>query len=115
MGITQESLRVTCCVLETCDESAVLRRVGADGYREKLEFVGDEVRELIEQRAQGLVTAFVVVHRTWDLKRTGLYKWHKDGRGWQITEVTVLAEQTTSRFTFGLHPPRPAGASDSAA
>lgn len=74
--------------------------------REKLELVGDEVRELIEQRAHGLATAFVFVHRAWDLRRRGLYKWHKGGRGWQITEVTVLEEQTTSRFVLGLHPKR---------
>lgn len=83
--------------------------------RERLEVVGDEVRELIEQRVEGLVTAFVIVHRRWDLKRRGLYRWQKGGQGWQITEVTVLEEQATSSFSLGLHPPRPAGASDSAA
>lgn len=94
---------------------ARLNRAVSTYRREKLEFVGDEVRELIEQRAQGLVTAFVVVHRAWDLKRRGLYQWHKGRGGWQITEVTVLEERTTSRFRLGLHPPPPAGASDSVA
>jgi hypothetical protein len=52
----------------------------------------------------------------WDLRRKGVYKWRKGDHGWQITEATILEEHLASRgFTFGLHPPPVAGATDGVA
>ena len=74
--------------------------------RESIRLNGDEVQELLEQRASASATAFLIVHRIWDLKRKALYTWRNSIDGWQIVEATILEEQLSSRgFSLGLLPP----------
>ena len=74
--------------------------------RESIRLNGDEVQELLEQRGSASATAFLIVHRIWDLKRKALYTWRNGIDGWRIVEATILEEQLSSRgFSLGLLPP----------
>ncbi len=69
--------------------------------RESLEIADDRAIELLTQTACGVVTAFLFVHRIWEVTRTGRYHWKKDADRWQIDRVEVIEEHVSGRFQFG--------------
>lgn len=74
--------------------------------RETIEYEGDRVIEVLTQTATVGATAFLVLHRTWELLRRGRYTWRKQAGRWRIEAVEVLEERVgPGRFSIGLQPP----------
>ena len=83
-----------------------LSRVRSSFVRERIEADGDRVTEVLTQTASVGATAFLVLHRTWELTRRGRYTWRKQGERWLIEAVEVIEEHVSpGRFSFGFRPP----------
>jgi hypothetical protein len=83
-----------------------LSRVRSSFVRERIEADGDRATEILTQTASVGATAFVVVHRTWELTRRGRYTWRKQEGRWLIEAVEVIEEQVSlGRFSFSFRPP----------
>ncbi len=79
--------------------------IRSDFTRESIKLDGERVIEVLTQRAQLGTSAFLVVHRTWELHRRGRYTWIRQGDEWLIEAVEVLEESVTGRLAVGLHHP----------
>jgi hypothetical protein len=80
-------------------------RVKSSFVRERLDLSDDSVTEVLNQTASATATAFLFVHRTWNVARKSRFVWKATEMGWQIDEVFVLEERVTSSgFQFGLVP-----------
>jgi hypothetical protein len=83
-----------------------LSRVHSSFVREHIESDGDRVTEVLTQTASFGATAFLVVHRTWELSRKGRYTWGRHGGRWLIEAVEVIEEHVSKgRFSIGFSPP----------
>ena len=83
-----------------------LSRVHSAFVREHIEADGDQAIEVLTQKASVGSTAFLVVHRTWELTRKGRYTWRKHDGRWLIEAVEVLEEHVgPGRFSIGIWPP----------
>ena len=91
------------------DVDAQFRRINwfrSSFVRERIELADDRATETLAQIGSVGVTAFRVVHRTWDLMRRGRYTWRKQRGRWLIEAVEVLEEQVSPcRLSFGLRSP----------
>ena len=65
--------------------------------REGLEVAGGRIAETLSVIASAQLTAFLVVHCTWNVTRKGKYVWSKAEDRWQIEEVEVMEESVESR------------------
>lgn len=73
--------------------------------REQIELADGKAIEILRQTASARATAFLVLHRTWDISRRGRYVWRPDDGHWVIEEVEVFEEIVQSRgFTLSLRP-----------
>lgn len=74
--------------------------------REHIEVKVERVTEILIQTGSVGATAFLVVHRTWELVRRGRYIWGKQGGRWMIEAVEVLEESVSpGRFSIGFQSP----------
>jgi hypothetical protein len=79
------------------------RHMNSSFVREQFEVLDERASELLIQRAFATETAFLVVHRKWEVVRKGQYVWKSTAVGWQINEIFVIEESVTSfGFQFGL-------------
>ena len=86
-----------------------LSRVRSSFVREQIEADGDRATEVLTQVGSVSATAFLVVHRTWELIRRGRYTWRKQAGRWLIEAVEVIEEQVgPGRFSLGFRPPNAA-------
>ena len=82
-----------------------LSRIRSSFARERIEAEGDGAIEILTQTASVSTTAFVLVHRTWELTRRGRYTWRKHGGRWMIEAVQAIEEQVSPRLL--VRPPAP--------
>ena len=64
--------------------------------RESLNIDEDHATEQLVQVASATVRVFLFFHRTWHVRRTGLYTWARTEGGWKIQRVEVLDERITA-------------------
>jgi hypothetical protein len=83
-----------------------LSRVRSSFLREQIEADGDRATEVLTQTASIGSTAFLVVHRTWELTRRGRYTWRRNGERWLIEAVEILEEHLgPGRWSIGFRLP----------
>jgi hypothetical protein len=83
-----------------------LSRVRSSFVRQSIEVDGDRAIETLTQTACVGATAFVVVHRTWQLTRRGRYTWRKQAGRWLIEAVEVIDETLgPGRWSLGFRAP----------
>ena len=70
--------------------------------RESIEAADDRACEILTQTGSAGTTAFFLVHRIWELTRSGRYYWTKLEGRWRIYRVELIEENVSGRFHFGL-------------
>ena len=81
-------------------------RIHSSFSREEIESDGDRATEILTQTVSVGATAFLIVHRTWELIRRGRYTWIRHAGRWRIEAVDVIEERLgPGRFSIGLRPP----------
>ena len=94
-----------CLTRDVAAQFRRLSRVQWSFVRDHIEMGEDRATEILTQTGSVGATAFLLVHRTWDLFRKGRYTWRRSGGRWCIEEVEVLEEQVSpGRFQFGFRP-----------
>lgn len=64
---------------------------------------GDRVTEVVTRTVRVGVSAFLVVHRTFEYVIKGRYTWRKVDGGWRIERIEVIEHRVApGRFIFGL-------------
>ena len=90
---------------DVSDQFRKLDRVSSRFTREQIEFDGDRAIETLTQIAWAGVTAFLIVHRAWEVIRKARYTWRKLEGRWCIEEVEILDERVVPRRVwFGFRP-----------
>jgi hypothetical protein len=64
--------------------------------RQSLSVEGEYATEDLVQVASATIRVFLFFRRTWQVRRTGRYRWAKDPDGWKIHRVDILDERITS-------------------
>jgi Domain of unknown function (DUF4440) len=76
--------------------------VSSTFVRESIEAADDRACEILTQTGSAGTTAFLLVHRIWELTRRGRYYWTKLEGRWRIDRVELIEEHVSGRFHFGL-------------
>jgi hypothetical protein len=74
--------------------------------RGQLEFVEDRATETLTLVGTLGVTAFLILHRAWDVYQKSRITWTRSEGQWFVEEIEVLEEKVSARpYRFALRPP----------